>query len=269
MARLLIDNLQSLLKPVQVRSIDCCIAATKLSQILPPPLVSSSKSTQTQMMVPLFRYVVNQGADQKWTLGALSTIIPAVPLEEIPKNLLERLMSDMEVSENIAIRSTFIVEILKARWSKLRPAGDGEGSDEEFNRNVYQPLLPLFDPSSTSSHTWQNVQRYLYPALSSVKSPSGKGFLQYLESLPADGPLGEDSLFECWVTIASATVQARTLGIRDVDEKRLAQAIRHANADVRLKAFLICSQNEDLLCEKGIAGLKVGFAYNASLAGVG
>jgi hypothetical protein len=219
------------------------------------------------MIVPLFRYVINQGADQKWTIGALGIMIPGISLDEVPKSLLDKLKDDMEVSENIAIRSTLITEILKARWSKSHPTV--EESDIDFHRTVYEPLLPLFDPSSTSLHTWQNVQRYLYPALSSIRSPSGRGFLQYLESLPAGGPLGDESLFECWVTIASASVQARTLGIRDVDEKRLNQAIGHANAGVRLKAFIICSQNEDLLCEKGIAGLKAGYIYNASLAGTG
>lgn len=264
-ARLLIETLQSTTKPIQPRAVECLAAASKLSLHIPPPLTSSSKPIH--LLVPLFRYVLNQGINQKWTLVALSTIIHAIPVEDIPNDLLEKLLGSMEVTENIPIRSTLVVEILKSRWANQNRLH--QGTVKEFYQTVYEPLLPLFDPSSSSPQTWQNVQRYLYPILGSIQSPSGKGFLQYLEQLPADGPLGQEAVFECWVTIASAAVSARTLGIREIDEGRLHQAMVHSNADVRLKAFLICSQNEDLFHQKGIAGLKAGYKYNDSLPGTG
>ena len=217
-------------------------------------------------MVPLFRYVLNQGADQKWTLTTLASLMPAIPVEEVSSTLLEKLTADMEISENVAIRSSLIIEILTVRWTKKRQS---ENTDKAFHQTVYEPLLPLFQDPSPSSNTWQNVQRYLYPKLGSIRSPTGTVFLQYLESLQHGGVLSQTAIFKCWVTIASANVQNRTLGIREIDQKRLAQATSHAEAGVRLKAFQICSQNEDLFCQKGIDGLKAGFVYNSNLATVG
>lgn len=265
LARLLVDGLQDPSKPLQSRAIDCLCSASKLALVLPAPTTSSSKAAPP--IVPLFRYLINQGADQKWTLSALANILPAIPIGEVPDNVFHKLLQEMDVSDNIAIRSTVIVEILKARWSAHIASDDG--TEQDFHRIMYRPVLSLFNPSTASSQTWQNVQRYLYPALSTVKSPSGRGFLHYLETLPSDSAFPIDAQLECWVSIASAAVQAKTLGIRDIDETRLSQAACHASATVRLKAFIICSQNEDLLYEKNIKALKSAFEYNSSLHGQG
>lgn len=262
---MLIDGLQDPAKSVQNRSVDCLWAANKLALVLPAPAASSSKAAPP--LVPLFRYLVSQGEDQKWTLLALANILPSIPIGEVPNELLEKLLHGMDVSDNIAIRSTVIVEILKARWAASIAAG--AGSEQDYQRIIYQPILPLFNPASSSPTSWQNVQRHLYPVLSTVKSPSGRGFLHYLETLPVDAALEGDAQLECWVSIASASVQDKTLGIRDVDQTRLSQAATHANPGVRLKAFAICAQNEDMFYEKNVRALKSAFPPNSSLHGQG
>jgi hypothetical protein len=198
----------------------------------------------------------------------LSSIIYLIPVQEVPEDVLQRLLKDLDVLEFSPIRSSLIVTILQARWTEYLSTHEGI-NDESFQRIVYQPLLPYFDPSTISSQTWQNVQRYLYPALSVLTSPSGRGFLAYLEALPAELRFDDDAMFECWITIASAAVQSKQLGIRSVDQERLKQAIRHADFSIRLKAFLIYSQNEDILEARSVAGIKAAFEYNAALHIVG
>jgi hypothetical protein len=138
-----------------------------------------------------------------------------------------------------------------------------------FHQIVYQPLLPIFDPSSVSTQIWQNVQRYLYPALAALPSPEGRGFLAYLESLPSELRFDEDAMFECWITIASVAVSSKQLGIRSVDPERMKKAIWHEDFSIRLKAFAIYTQNEDLLEARSVAGIQACFAYNAALHVVG
>jgi hypothetical protein len=197
----------------------------------------------------------------------LSAIIPSIPVGEVPGDLLQRLLADLDLVEFSPIRCTLIIEILQARWNDhIRKH---ESTEESFQQIVYQPLLPVFDPSTISAQTWQNVQRYLYPALTSLSSPEGRGFLAYLELLPANLRFDEDAMYECWITIASAAVSAKQLGIRSIDPERMKQAIWHEDFSIRLKAFAIHTQNEDILEARSVAGIKACFAYNAALHVVG
>jgi hypothetical protein len=173
----------------------------------------------------------------------------------------------LDLAEFSPIRCTLIVEILRARWNDHTRNNDI--TEETFQIIVYQPLLPIFDPSSVSTQTWQNVQRYLYPALAALPSPEGRGFLAYLESLPSELRFDEDAMFECWITIASAAVSSKQLGIRSVDPERMKTAIWHEDFSIRLKAFAIYTQNEDLLEARSVAGVQACFAYNAALHVVG
>jgi hypothetical protein len=197
----------------------------------------------------------------------MSALVPAIPTNEVSDDVLHNLLDDLDVLEFAPIRATLIVEIVQARWKDH--ARQHGGNELEFHRIVYDPILPSFDPSTISANTWQNVQRYLYPALSSLKSPSGRGFLQYIETLPVEHAFDADARLECWITIAAAGVQSKQLGMRSLDETRMKQAIFHADASVRLKAFIVYSQNEDILCERAVAGIKASFRYNAALSGTG
>jgi hypothetical protein len=207
------------------------------------------------------------GLSHRRTIVALSAIIPSIPVGEVPEDLLQRLLADLDSVEFSPIRCTLIVEILQARWNEhIRKH---ESTEESFQQIVYQPLLPIFDPSTVSAQTWQNVQRYLYPALASLPSPNGRAFLAYLESLPSNLRFDEDAMYECWITIASAAVSSKQLGIRSIDSERMKQAIWHEDFSIRLKAFAIYTQNEDLLDPRSVAGIKASFAYNAALHVVG
>ena len=76
-------------------------------------------------------------------------------------------------------------------------------------------------------------------------------------------------MYECWITIASSAVSAKQLGIRSIDPDRMKQAIWHEDFSIRLKAFAIYTQNEDILEARSVAGIKTCFAYNAALHVVG
>jgi hypothetical protein len=181
--------------------------------------------------------------------------------------VLQRLLKDLDLAEFSPIRSTLIIETLQARWKDY--VRTHEATEEAFQLIVYQPLLPSFDPSTITPQAWQNVQRYLYPVLAAIQSPSSRGFLSYLESLPTELRFDEDAMFESWITIASAAVQSKQLGIRSIDPERMKQAIWYEDFSIRLKAFAIYSQNEDLLEARSVAGIKACFRYNAALHVVG
>jgi hypothetical protein len=261
----LLESLESSNKSEQSKAIDVLSAASHLVKSIQAP--SSSSSNSSNFLVPLFLHVLKLGLSHRRTIVALSAIIPSVPVGEVPEDLLQRLLADLDSVEFSPIRCTLIVEILQARWNDhIR---NHESTEESFQQIVYQPLLPVFDPSTISAQTWQNVQRYLYPALASLPSPNGRGFLAYLESLPANLRFDEDAMYECWITIASAAVSSKQLGIRSIDSERMKQAIWHEDFSIRLKAFAIYTQNEDILEARSVAGVKACFAYNAALHVVG
>jgi hypothetical protein len=261
----LLEALDSPNKSEQSKAIEVLSAASHLVASIQAP--SSSSSNSSNYLVPLFRHVLKLGLSQRRTIVALSAIIPSIPVGEVPDDLLQRLLADLDLVEFSPIRCTLIVELLRARWNDhIRNKEPTEGM---FQQIVYQPLLPIFDPSTVSPQTWQNVQRYLYPALASLSSPDGRGFLAYLESLPADLRFDEDAMYECWITIASAAVSSKQLGIRSIDSERMKQAIWHEDFSIRLKAFAIYTQNEDILEVRSVAGIKACFAYNAALHVVG
>jgi len=258
-------SLESSNKSEQSKAIEILTAASHLVPVLRQP--TSSSSTTSNYLVPLFRYILKQGISHRRSIVALSSIIASVPVREVPQDLLERLLKDLDLVEFSPIRCSLVVEILQSRWSEYIRAE--QPTEEEFQQIVYQPLLPSFDPSTASAQTWQNVQRYLYPTLSSVSSPSGRGFLAYLETLPAELHFDEDAMFECWITITAAAVQSKQLGIRSLNQEKMKQAIWHADFSIRLKAFSIYTQNEDLLDESSVKGIKASFVYNAALHVVG
>jgi hypothetical protein len=259
------ESLESSNKSEQSKAIEILTASSHLAAVLRQP--TSSSSNTSNFLVPLFRYILKQGISHRRSIVALSSIISSIPVGEVPQDLLERLLKDLDLVEFSPIRCTLIVEILQTRWKDyVRSEGPTEA---KFQQIVYQPLLPSFDPSTVSSQTWQNVQRYLYPTLSSVSSSSGRGFLAYLESLPTELRFDEDAMFECWITITAAAVQSKQLGIRSVNQEKMKQAIWHADFSIRLKAFSIYTQNEDLLDERSVTGIKASFVYNAALHVVG
>ena len=265
LADILLESLESPIKSEQTKAIEALSAAANLVPVLQSPSTSSSNSSN--FLVPLFRHIVKLGLSQRRTIVGLSSIIACIPTRELPGDLLQRLLKDLELPEFSPLRCTLIVEILRLTWNDNTRHDDA--TEAIFQRIVYQPLLPVFDPSAVSAQTWQNVQRYLYPALSSIQSPTGRGFLAYLESLPANLRFKEDAMFECWITIVSAAVQSKQLGIRGVDSERIKQAIWHEDFSIRLKAFAIYTQNEDLLAPRAVAGIKAAFVYNAALHVVG
>ena len=261
----LLESLDSANKSEQSKAIEVLTAASHLVSSIQAP--SSSSSNSSNYLIPLFRHVLKLGLSHRRTIVALSAIILSVPVGEVPEDLLPRLLADLDSVEYSPIRCTLIVEILQARWNDhIR---NHEPTEESFQQIVYQPLLPVFDPSTISSQTWQNVQRYLYPALTSIPSPDGHGFLAYLESLPANLRFDEDAMYECWITIASSAVSAKQLGIRSIDSDRMKQAIWHEDFSIRLKAFAIYTQNEDILEARSVDAIKACFAYNAALHVVG
>jgi hypothetical protein len=261
----LLESLESPNKSEQSKAIEVLSAASHLVTSIQAP--SSSSSNSSNYLVPLFRHVLKLGLSHRRTIVVLSAIIPSIPVGEVPEDLLQRLLADLDSVEFSPIRCTLIVEILHARWNDhIR---NHASTEESFQQIVYQPLLPVFDPSTISAQTWQNVQRYLYPALASLPSPNGRGFLAYLESLPSNLRFGEDAMYECWITISSAAVSSKQLGIRSIDPERMNQAIWHEDFSIRLKAFSIYTQNEDILDTRSVAGVKACFAYNAALHVVG
>jgi hypothetical protein len=264
---LVLEALDSANKSLQSKSLEILAAVNGLATALPPSSSSSSSSGSDNFLVPLFRYVLKQGVSQRWVLVAMNALVSSMPTREVSDEVLRRLLGELDVLEFAPIRATLIVEILQSRWKEHTRLH--EGTQYNFDRVVYEPLLPSFDPSTVSAQTWQNVQRYLYPALASLKSPSGRGFLHYLESLPAEHAFTNDARLECWITIAAAAVQSKQIGIRSLDEGRLRQAIYHADASVRLKAFIVYSQNEDILCDRAVEGVKASFEYNSALHGQG
>lgn len=261
----LLHSLDSPSKSDQSKAIDVLSAASGLVAGLQAP--SSSSSNSSNYLVPLFRHILRLGLGHRRTIVGLSAIIASIPVQEVPEDLLRTLLKDLDSVEFSPIRCTLIVEILQARWNNYTRSN--EATEVKFQETVYQPLLAIFDPSTVSAQTWQNVQRYLYPALASIPSPSGRGFLSYLQSLPANLRFDEDAMYECWITIASAAVSSKQLGIRSIDPERMKQAIWHEDFSIRLKAFAIYSQNEDLLEARSVAGIKACFAYNAALHLVG
>jgi hypothetical protein len=264
-ADILLESVNPSNRSEQSKAIEILSAVSYLVEVLRQPSTSSSNSSN--FLVPLFRHIVKQGLSHRWTIITLSSIIAAIPTREVPEEMLRRLLKDLDLAEFSPIRSTLIVETLQARWKDY--IRTREASEEAFQEIVYQPLLSSFDPSTITPQAWQNVQRYLYPALAALQSPDGGGFLSYLESLPKEVRFDEDAMFECWITIASAAVQSKQLGIRSIDPERMMQAIWHEDFSIRLKAFAIYTQNEDLLEARSVAGIKACFAYNAALHVVG
>jgi len=261
----LLNSLDSPNKSEQSKAIEVLSAASQLVASIQAP--SSSSSNSSNYLIPLFRHVLKLGLSYRRTIVALSALIPSIPVGEVPEDLLQRLLTDLDSVEFSPIRCTLIVEILQARWNDH--VRKHESTEESFQQVVYQPLLPVFDPSTVSAQTWQNVQRYLYPALASLPSPDGRGFLTYLKALPATLRFDEDAMYECWITIASAAVSAKQLGIRSIDPERMKQAIWHEDFSIRLKAFAIYTQNKDILEARSVAGIKACFTYNAALHVVG
>lgn len=282
LARTIIAALQSSFKPLSKKASECCFALTQLASKLPEPSASTSTSEKDPWLVPLFTYIMQQGLDQRWTLLALDNLVGAVPLEELPGSLLETLMEDMDMSENIALRASLIRHILYHEWC-YETLGT-TGTAKEFRRIVLDPIARLFDPSSGSPKQWQNVQRYLYPQLMTmdgiIQGSMPEIILDYLDPMWDEKDVAparrakfssQDAGLECWTAITAAAIQSRRMGIKDVDNVNLRVASEHANSNVRLKAFQIATQNDDLLCGDERIGATIARLYirNGELHGTG
>jgi hypothetical protein len=231
-ATLLVVNLEHPDKPNQLRAADVLGAAARLLASL--PTASTSTSSHTNFLVPLFQATCRSGVFNRTNLIILSAIVDRIPPHAVPDGTLEALLRGLTSNDSPNTRSTVIVSLLSKRRGM---------ATSEHDRHMLEPLRPYFDPSDNPPIVMTNLTRYTLPSLFKVHPTALAVLLDMLGSPKSDGT----ELFAAWILVASLGVSHGLLSTQNLPPSSLQEAMAHEDPLVRLRAFELITGSKDVL----------------------
>lgn len=208
------------------------------------------------MLVPLFQHACTPRVLGKLEMTLINVLLPHVPDSIVPDDLLDKLKVDFDSLDSANLRCNIISNLL------LLQSEDVE-DDDERDRAILQPLLPLFDEDSQPPGALLNLTRYLLPSLFTAQ-PSLSASLLAALARDATG-----STFSGWVSVAALGVSSGSMDITELPQQDLLDAIAHADSDIRLRAFQLLAGCKDLLRDAVVDLIKQSLSYNAILPSAG
>lgn len=228
LASVIVSSLANPVKPHPLRATEALAAATRMAGALQSAAASSSS---THLLVPLLNDVIQDGLAARPNLVAINVMVETVPADQIPANLLDRLLVDLPVAENANVRCATIASLLARRRTTVG------GSDAAKDKVMVSPLLPLLAEDDDGTAVL-NVRRYLLDPLCKLQRTCFPVLLEMLSG---------EQYSAAWITVASFGVSTGLMGISGLPLDRLNNALVHEDPRIRILAFALVSTNKSVL----------------------
>ena len=252
-ADLMITSLESNDRPRFARASDTLSAAARMVDSLAQPTTSSSSSIN--MLVPLFQMVSKNNITTRANLTSMNVMVEHIPSEDIPVDLLRRLLDEMHVTDSASIRCNIVASLMLRQHRSLDHGNPNKA--ETF----FSPIVPLFSPDRPAN-TLLGLTRYLLPTLFATRPQAIPSLLSLLAQSTATS-------FAAWVSVAFLAVSSGHLAITDLPTLALQDAIAHADIDVRIRAFQLLVNTRDLLAPQVTQLIQQSMEYSCVLPSAG
>lgn len=270
-AEILMSSLESTDRTTQIRAGDILAAACRLADSLPLP--PNSGSDHQSIIVPLFRFIAANGVTTRPSLMAVNVLLEHVPDSVVPNNLLDNLLSDLEVTESANVRCSIIANLLSRRRTK------SPDSNNAANDNYMLEPVISFVKSTLGAPHLVNFSRYLLPSLFKLQPSSAKVLLRILDSSAVSSyemtngtersSHDSKSTFSLWILVASLAVSLDVIDLYELPQMAIQDAILHQEPENRLRAFQLLVASKDLLSTETMDLLIQSLSWNSVLPASG